>query len=79
MRMEMDTLDYTTERKLLIEYKNGKQRLVAYLSKLLNEIEYNYEINDKGILAIIRRLENWRYLLKGTKFQFKVWIDSKNL
>ena len=33
-------------------------RLVVYLSKSLNETERNYEIYDKKILAVIRRLEN---------------------
>ena len=32
-------------------------RLVAFLSKLLNEIERNYKIHDKEILAIVRGLE----------------------
>jgi len=45
---------------------------VAYLSKLLNEMERNYEIHDKEMLAIIRGLENWRYLLEGVKFKFEV-------
>ena len=42
MRMEVDALDYTTEGVLFIKYKNGKWRLVAFLSKLLNETERNY-------------------------------------
>jgi len=29
--------------------------------------------------VVIRELENWRYLLKGVKFKFEVWIDHKNL
>jgi len=31
---------------------------VAFLSKSLNEMERNYEIYDKEMLAVIRRLEN---------------------
>ena len=31
------------------------------------------------MLAITRGLENWRHLLKGVKFKFKVWTDYKNL
>jgi len=31
------------------------------------------------MLAVIRGLENWRHLLEGTKFKFKVWMDHKNL
>jgi len=42
-------------------------------------MERNYEIYDKKILAVIRGLENWGHLLENAKFQFKVWIDHKNL
>ena len=45
---------------------------MVFLSKSLNEIERNYEIDDKKMLAVIRELENWRYLLEGTKFKFEV-------
>ena len=39
----------------------------------------NYEIYDKEILAVTRRLENQRHLLKSTKFKFEVWTDHQNL
>jgi len=42
-------------------------------------MERNYKIHDKEMLAVIRGLENWRHLLEGTKFKFKVWTDHKNL
>ena len=45
----------------------------------MNETERNYEIHDKKMLAIIRELENWRHLLEGTHFKFKIWTDHKNL
>ena len=79
IRMEVDILDYTIERVLFMEYNNGKQRLVVYLSKSLNEMERNYEIHDKEMLAVIRELENWRYLLKSARFKFEIWTDYKNL
>ena len=52
---------------------------MAFLSKSLNKTNRNYKIYDKKILAVIRGLENWRYLLKSAKFKFKVWTDYKNL
>ena len=27
----------------------------------------------------MRGLENWRHLLEGAKFKFKIWTDHKNL
>ena len=74
--MEVDASDYVMREVLSMECENKQQRPIAYLSKSLNKIEGNYKIHDK---KMIRRLENWRHLLKGTRFKFKVWIDHKNL
>ena len=53
MRMEVNALDYATGGILSMEYEDGLWRPVAFLSKLLNEMERNYEIHDKEMLAII--------------------------
>jgi len=79
MRMEVDVSDYTMEGVLSIECEDKLWRPVAFLSKSLNEIERNYEIHDKKMLAIIRGLENWRHLLEGIRFKFEIWTDHKNL
>ena len=50
-----------------------------FLSKSLNETERNYEIHDKKMLVVMRKLENWKYLLDSAKFKFEVWTDYKNL
>ena len=70
--MEVNVSDYTIEGVLSIECKDRRWRLVAFLSKSLNEIERNYKIHNKEMLVVIRGLENWRYLLEGSKFKFKV-------
>ena len=72
MRMEVDVSDYATEGVLSMEGKDGLWRLVVFLSKSLNKTERNYEIYDKKMLAIIRGLENWRYLLEDACFKFKI-------
>ena len=59
MRMEVNVSDYATGRVLSMECKDRLWRLVAFLSKSLNETERNYKIYDKEMLAIIRGLENW--------------------
>ena len=57
MRMEVDASDYATGGVLSMECEDGLWRLVAFLSKLLNETERNYEIHNKEMLAIIRGVE----------------------
>ena len=67
MRVEADVLDFAIGGVLLMKCEDEKWRPVAYISKLLNEAERNYEIHDKEMLAIIRCLEVWRYFLEGAK------------
>jgi len=49
MRMEVDVSDYAMGGVLSMECEDRRWRLVVFLSKLLNEIERNYEIYDKEI------------------------------
>ena len=71
--------EYTIRVVLFIKCKDEQQKPEAYLLKIFNKTERSYEIHDKEMLAVIRRLENQRHLLKGVKFKFKVQIDYKNL
>jgi hypothetical protein len=52
---------------------------VAFLSKSLNMVEWNYKIHDKEMLAIIHALEKWQHFLEGAQLKFEVWADHKNL
>ena len=79
MRVEADASDFVIGGVLSMKCKDEKWRPVAYISKLLNEAERNYEIHDKEMLAIIQCLEVWRYFLEGAKDWFEIWIDQKNL
>jgi len=56
-RVEANASNFATRGVLSIKCEDGKWRPVAYISKSLNEIERNYEIHDKEILAVIRCLE----------------------
>ena len=79
MRVEADALDYATGGVLSMKCENRKWRPVAFISKSLNATEYNYEIHNKEMLAVIRCLETWRHYLEGAKLKFKIWTDHKNL
>jgi hypothetical protein len=47
--------------------------------KLFNEVERNYDIYDKEMLAIMKALEEWRQFLIGAEEEFEVWMDHLNL
>jgi len=57
IRIKVDVSNYVTERVLSMKCEDRKWRPVVHLSKLLNEIECNYEIHNKEMLAVIRGLE----------------------
>jgi len=65
MRVKVNALDYVIGEVLLMRYEDKKWRLVAYISKLLNDTEKNYEIHDKEMLVVIWCLEAWRHFLEG--------------
>ena len=58
IKIKVNASDYTIGEILFIEYKDSRWKLVAFLSKSLNETKRNYEIYDKKMLAVIRGLEN---------------------
>jgi len=79
MRVKVDTSDFATGGVLSMKCENEKWRPVAYISKSLNEVERNYKIHNKEMLAIIWYLEAWRHFLEGAKDWFEIWTDHKNL
>jgi len=78
-RVEADASNYATGGVLSMKCSDKKWRLVAFISKSLSDIERNYEIHDKEILAVVRCLEAWRHFLEGVTTKFEIWIDHKNL
>jgi len=79
MRVEADALDYATGGVLSVKEEDRRWRPVAFISKSLNDIERNYKIHNKEMLAVIRCLEAWRHFLEGARTKFKIWTDHKNL
>ena len=52
MRIEVNISDYAIREVLLMEYKDRRWRLMAYLLKFLNESKKNYKIHNKKIIMI---------------------------
>jgi len=72
IRVEADASDFTMDEVLLMKCEDERWRLVAYISKLLNETERNYKIHNKEMLVIIQCLEAWRHFLEEAKDQFEI-------
>jgi len=56
-RVEADVSNYATGGVLSMKCSDNMWRPVAFISKSLSNIEHNYEIHDKEMLAVIRYLE----------------------
>ena len=81
-RIEADSSNAATGAVLSQQtsLENGRKwHPIAFFSKSLSPVEWNYKIHDKEMLAIIRALEEWQHFLEGTPCQFKIWTGHKNL
>jgi len=79
-RVEADSLDFATGAVLSQQSTaDRKWYPVAFYSKSLSSMEWNYEIHDKEMLAIICVLEEWRHFLEGATHPVEIWTDHKNL
>jgi hypothetical protein len=52
---------------------------IAFFSKKHSPAEYNYEIYDKELIAIIQAFEEWRPELEGALYLILVLSNHKNL
>ena len=77
--IETDTSDYVFAGIMSQYDDNGVLHPVAYFSKKHSPAEYNYEIYDKELMAIIRCFEEWRPELESTPHPIRVLSDYKNL
>ena len=78
-RLETDASAYATGAVLSQLCDDEKWRPVGFVSKSLSDAERNYAIHDKELLSVIRRLEEWRHILEGTKHKIEILNDHQNL
>jgi hypothetical protein len=74
-KVEVNASDYATGGILMQTGKDKKWHPVAYLSKSLSEMERNYDIHDKELLAIIHALASWQQYLEGAPHTIEILTD----
>jgi len=78
--IEADSSDFASRAVLSQQLpREEKWHPVAFYNKSLSPVEWNYEIHDKEMLAIIHALEEWRHFLEGACHLVEIWTDHKNL
>ena len=78
-QIETDASRYATGAVLTQLDSNGDQHPISFISKTLSPAEWNYEIYDRELLAIIRALEEWRHYIQGSPHTTIVLSNHKNL
>ena len=64
-QIKVDSSDFATGAVLSQQsVTNGKWHPIAFYSKSLSSVEWNYGIHNKKMLAIIHALEEWRHFLE---------------
>jgi len=78
-RVETDASDYAIGVVLSQKGTDGHYHPVEFHSWTLEPSEWNYQIYDKELLAIVDALSLWWQYLLGAKHIFEIWTDHLNL
>lgn len=65
--VETDASDYAIGACLSQPDENGKLHHVAYYSRTMSPAEFNYDIHDKELSAIVVAFQQWKVYLEGSK------------
>ncbi len=78
-QLEVDASAFATGAILSQKDDRGKSRAIGFHSKTFTETEWNYDIHDRELLAVVRGLDNWRHLLASSPHPIIILTDHKNL
>jgi hypothetical protein len=73
--IETDTLDFAIGAVLSQKFEDGKIHPCAFLSRNLSPAEFNYDVFDKEMLAIVYELQKWRHYVLGTEHKTTIFTD----
>ena len=77
-RVETDVSEHAIGG-VLSQEQEGKWKPIAFLSRMIQLAEQNYEIYNKKLLAIVEALAKWRQYLLDAAETFEIWTDHENL
>ena len=77
--METDASDYALAAIFLIVNEDNEVHPVAFHFHTFTAVELNYDIYNKGLLAIFEAFKIWRHYLEGPAYPIDIVIDHKNL
>lgn len=79
VKLETDASNFALGGQIGQRHDDGMLHPIAFYSHKMHGAELNYPIYDKEFLAIINCFKEFRYYLRGSKHQVKVFTDHKNI
>ena len=64
---------------MMAKWKNAPLHPITYYSAIFTLTEWNYDIYERELLAVIKALAHWRAYLGWTKVPFIIRTDHANL
>src|SRR5260221_482159 len=77
--LKCNASDFATGAVLSQVQADGMHQPIAFMSKGFSDVEHNYQIHDKEMLAIMCALDKWCHFLEGVTEKFKILMDHQNL
>src|SRR6266446_283802 len=77
--LECDTSNFATGAVLSQVQADGMHQPITFMSKGFSDVECNYQIHNKEMLAIMHALDEWHHFLEGTTEKFEILMDHWNL
>ena len=78
-KIERDASKYVCSGILCQQDQDGKWSPVAYRSKTMTDTDYNNDIHDKELLAIIEAFHKWKRYTRGSPKPIRVLTYKENL
>jgi hypothetical protein len=73
----MDASDFVIG--VVLSQKEDRVQPVAFYSKKMTATEFNYDIHNEVMLAIVSSFKEWRRYIEGTEHSIWVYSDHKTL
>ena len=73
--LECDASGFATSAVLSQVQANGLYHPVGFMSKSLSNVQWNHQVYNKELLAIIQALKEWQHFLEGAAQPFKIFTD----
>jgi hypothetical protein len=77
--IEVDTSNYAIGAVLMQKGEKDILHPVAFFSKTMNDVQRNYDVYNRELLALVETFRHWRHYLHSAAQKVKVHTDHANL